>query len=83
MVAGDIGADSCGTPAVFGLVDPTKSSLVLEYEMNLFLWILYTKPLYCVLNFFEASIASVLAFLGCLDRGITLRHPCLFKSMYI
>ena len=30
----------------------------------------------CCLNFFEAAISSSLAFLGCLLRGITFRHPC-------
>lgn len=38
---------------------------------------------YGVVNFFEAAISSSLAFLGCLLRGITLRHPWRCRTRYI
>ena len=31
-------------------------------------------------NFFEAAISSSLAFLGCLLRGMTFRHPLVFDE---
>lgn len=81
MMTWYIRSDSFRTPAVFRLVDSSEPCFVLEHQPYSLLWILYTMLLYCTLNFFEASIASSFAFLGCLDRGITFRHPCLAKSM--
>lgn len=76
MMAGHTGTDSLLAPAIFRLVDPAKSCFVLEHKTDVLAAVDNGKILYCSVNFFEAAISSSLAFLGCLLRGITLRHPC-------
>lgn len=75
MVAGYTGAYPFPTPAIFRFVDSPKSSLILEHQANILAAVDNFQLSDCIINFFEASISSSLAFLGCLLRGITLRHP--------
>lgn len=74
---------SHGAPAPFGFVNSAKASFILEHQAYLFPGILGSRNLYGIVNFFEASIASSLAFLGCLLRGITFRQPCRCRTQYI
>ena len=74
-------ANSLCTPTLLWLVDSSKSSFVLKQETYTFIRILESQCSYSIVNFFEASIASSSAFFGCFARGITLRHPCLFRSI--
>lgn len=76
MVAGHTGTDPFPAPAVSWLVDPAKSGFILEHKADFPGVVDKLKFLYCGVNFFEAAISSSLAFLGCLLRGITFRHPC-------
>ena len=62
-------------------VDSSKSSFILEQKPHSLIRVLDDQILYGVVNFFEASIASSSAFFGCFALGITLRHPCLFRSI--
>ena len=75
MVTGYAGAYPFLTPAVFRLVYPSKSSLILKHQADFLSTVENFQILYRSFNFFEAAISSSLAFLGCLLRGITLRHP--------
>lgn len=83
MVAWHAGTYIFRTPTGFGLVYPSKSCFILKHDTDVLFCILYTKFLGYALNFFEASISASLAFFGCLDRGITLRHLCRFSTLYM
>lgn len=63
-------------PAVFGLVNTSKACLILKHQSYVLLRVGFFQLLDRSINFFEDAISSSLAFLGCLLRGITLRHPC-------
>lgn len=80
MVAWHTGPNPLLTPTVFGLVDPAKSSLILKHEPDVLPLVENFQVLDCSVNFFEAAISSSLAFLGCLLRGMTFRHPWRFST---
>ena len=70
-------------PASLRFIDSTKSCFILEHQSNLSFGVrlaLFSRFQHALLNFFEASHASSFAAFGCLDRGITFRHPCRFNS---
>ena len=75
MVAWYAGTKAILTPTIFGLVDAPQTSLILKHET----YFSVTCDIYFSgdkrFNFFEESISSSLAFLGCRLRGITFRHP--------
>lgn len=75
VVTGYTGTYPFLTPAIPGLIDTAKSSFILEHQTNLLPPVDNFQFFYGVVNFFEAAISSSLAFLGCLLRGITFRHP--------
>ena len=75
VVTGHTGAHPLFTPAVFRLVNPTEACFILEHQPNYFAAVDNFQFFDSGLNFFEASIVSSLAFLGCLLRGMILRHP--------
>lgn len=75
VVTGYTGTYPFLTPAVFGLVNSTKSSFILEHQANFLPAVDNFQFFYGVVNFFEAAISSSLAFWGCLLRGMILRHP--------
>ena len=74
--------ESLWTPAIFGRVDSAIASFILEHQphyASFFFWFFFdfgSQKRYCCVNFFEASIASSLALLGCWLRGIIFRQPC-------
>lgn len=76
MVAWNAGPDAFLTPAVFGLVNSAKTCLILEHKAHF-----STAPVEILqftdggFNFFEVSMTSSLAFLGCLLRGMTFLQP--------
>ena len=82
MVAWDSRSDSFPAPAAFRLVDPPESCLILEHQSNVLAWILGSDFGVQGFNFFEESCSSFVAAFGCLDLGITLRHPCRFITRY-
>ena len=64
---------------VFGFIDPAETSFILKHQA--YFW--STRFLhfgYGCFNFFEASIASSLAFFGCLDLGIIFLQPCRWST---
>ena len=76
MMAGYTGTNPSFTPAVFWLVDSSKASFILEHQTDCFSSVDNFQLFDSGFNFFEASMVSSSAFLGCLLRGITLRQPC-------
>ena len=81
MVARHAGAGSFFTPAVFGLVDPSETSFILEHQAHFstsssVIVDFCLQFLHFFFNFFEVTITSSLAFFGCLLRGITFLQPC-------
>ena len=81
VMTGDRRANALLTPAVFGLVDPSETSFILEHQAH------FSTAFTAVVdfliqfadfffNFFEIAMTSSLAFFGCLLRGITFRQPC-------
>ena len=82
MVAWDSWPDPFPAPAALGLVDPPESCLILEHQSDVLAWILGRDPGVQGFNFFEESCSSFVADFGCLDLGITLRHPCRFITRY-
>ena len=76
MVAWNAGPDAFLAPAVFRLVDPSEACFVLEHKAHF-----STAPVEVFqftdggFNFFEVSMTSSLAFLGCLLRGMTFLQP--------
>ena len=83
MVAGHRRSNSLCAPAAFGLVDPSKSRLILEHQPYCAcLPLLLAFIQHGLLNFFEALTASSSAAFGCFDRGDTFRHPFRFNTLY-
>ena len=81
MVARYTGPDPFFTPAVFGLVDSSKSCFILKHQphfstVSTAIVDFFVQFMNFCFNFFEVSMTSSLAFFGCLLRGITFRHPC-------
>ena len=81
MVARHAGTGSFFTPAVFGLVDPSETSFILEHQVyfstiSSAIVDFRLQFLHFFFNFFEVSMTSSLAFFGCLLRGITFLQPC-------
>lgn len=81
MVARHAGTGSFFTPAVFGLVDPSETSFILEHQayfstISSAIVDFRLQFLHFFFNFFEVSMTSSLAFFGCLLRGITFLQPC-------
>ena len=83
MVAGYTGAYTLLAPAIFGLVDPSEACFVLKHQANHFAAVDNFQFFDAGLNFFEASMVTSSAFLGCLLRGMTLRHPWRCRTKYI
>lgn len=77
MVTWNAGADAFFAPAVLGMVDAAEACLILEHKAHF-----STAPVEIFqftdggFNFFEVSMTSSLAFLGCLLRGMTFLQPC-------
>ena len=63
------------TPTIFRFVDSTKSCFVLKHQTYCGIVETFCFFFYDLFNFFEASIASGLAFFGCLLLGMIFRHP--------
>lgn len=76
MVTGNTGANPFLAPAVFGFVNASKTCLILKHQPYLLIRVVFFQFLDGRVNFFEDSMSSSLAFLGCLLRGMTFRHPC-------
>ena len=74
MMTWNCWTNSFCTPTVLWFIDSPKASFILKHQANLLFWILGCQNPYVVVNFFEASIASSLAFFGCRALGITLRQ---------
>ena len=78
------GGDSLSMPIVYKFGEDVyihdvvfnKASFILEHQTDCFSAVDNFQFFDSGLNFFEASMVSSSAFLGCLLRGITLRHPC-------
>ena len=83
MVAGNTRTAPFLAPAVFRLVDSSKAGLILKHEPYVLIFMGSFQFLDRRVNFFENSMSSLLAFLGCLLRGMTLRHPCRCSTQYI
>ena len=75
--------DSLFTPAVFRFIDSTKTRFVLKHQTHCGIVEFFRSFLYELFNFFEASIASGLAFFGCRLLGIIFLHPCRRSTKYI
>ena len=77
MVTWNAGSDAFFAPAVLGMVDAAEACLILEHKAHF-----STAPVEIFqfsdggFNFFEVSMTSLLAFLGCLLRGMTFLQPC-------
>lgn len=77
MVTWNAGSDAFFAPAVLGMVDAAEACLILEHKAHF-----STAPVEILqfadggFNFFEVSMTSSLAFLGCLLRGMTFLQPC-------
>ena len=85
MVTGHTGAYPFFAPAVFGLVDSSKSRFILKHQpylstISTAIVDFFVQFLDFCFNFFEVSMTSSLAFFGCRLRGITFRHPCRFNT---
>ena len=81
VMTGDRRANALLTPAVFGLVDPSETSFILEHQahfstISTAIVDFRLQFLHFFFNFFEVTITSSLAFFGCLRRGITFLQPC-------
>ena len=73
------------TPAVFGLIDSSESCFILEHKSYFLMWM--TRLVYIILqfadslvNFFEVSMTSSLAFFGCLLLGMTFLQPWRWRT---
>ena len=83
MMAGNTRTAAFLTPAVFRLVDSSKAGLILKHQPYVLILVGFFQFLDRRVNFFEDSMSSLLAFLGCLLRGMILRHPCRCSTQYI
>jgi len=71
-------------PAMLGLVDPSKASLILKHQPNPFAAVEnFSQFMDSSVNFFEASTASGFALFGCLLLGSFFDHPCRCSTKYI
>jgi len=77
-MAGNSRPQTGKTPAIFWLVDPSESGLILKHQAHpaggKFVEN-FGQFSDSIVNFFEASITSSLALFGCLLRGMTFRQP--------
>lgn len=76
MVAGNTRTTPFLAPTVFRFVDSSKACLILKHQPYVLISVSFFQFLDRRVHFFEDSMSSLLAFLGCLLRGIILRHPC-------
>ena len=83
MVAGNTRTAPFLAPTVFRFVDSSKPCFILKHQPYVLVTVVFFQFLDRRVNFFEDSISSLLAFLGCLLRGIILRHPCRCSTQYI
>ena len=83
MVAGNTWTAPFLAPAVFRLVDSSKAGLILKHQPYVLAFVDSFQFLDRKVNFFEDSMSSSLAFLGCLLRGMIFRHPCRCSTQYI
>lgn len=72
-------------PAVFGLIDSSEFCFILEHKSYFLMWM--TRLVYIILqfadslvNFFEVSMTSSLAFFGCLLLGMTFLQPWRWRT---
>ncbi len=81
MMAGNRRANSFSAPALFWLVDSPKTCFILKHQPDGFFFVENFRQ-FCdsCVNFFEVSMTSSLAFLGCRLLGITFRQPCLLNT---
>lgn len=80
MVAWHGWTNTLFAPAVLWLVDSAEPSLILEHQPHFlmrsaFLVDIICELVYSIVNFFEVSMTSSLAFFGCLLRGMIFLHP--------
>lgn len=76
MAARYRGSNSLAAPAVFRLIDPSETRLILKHEPNLSGAVDNFRQFSdSGVNFFEESISSGDALFGCLLRGMTFLHP--------
>ena len=76
MVAWNAGSDAFLAPAVFGLVNSAKTCLILEHKAHFSTALVEIFQFFdSDINFFEVSMTSSLAFLGCLLRGMIFLQP--------
>ena len=76
MVAWNAGSDAFLTPAVFWLVNSAKTCLILEHKAHFSTSLVEIFQFFdSDINFFEVSMTSSLAFLGCLLRGMIFLQP--------
>jgi len=61
-------------PAIFRLVNPSESHFILKHESHGTVCG-KLQAIYFVVNFFEVSMTSSLAFFGSLLCGMTFRQP--------
>ncbi len=79
VMAWNAGTLPLDRPTVFRLIDPTETSFILKHQA--YFWRTRFLHLgYGCFNFFEASIASSLAFFGCLDLGMIFLQPCRWST---
>lgn len=71
------------TPAVFRLVYATETGFILKDYSYSFIRVNVSNFFYFGVDFFEAWIASLFAFLRCLLSGILFLNSCLFNTYYI
>ena len=67
------------TPTTLRLVDASESCFILKHQPYVLARVLGYYFGVLSFNFFEESCSSWLAAFGCLDLGITFRHP--FRCM--
>ena len=80
MVAGYTGTGPFFTPAVFGLVDSSKTGFILEHQARLStvstaIVDFHLQFPHFFFHFVEAAMTSSLVFFGCLLRSITFLQP--------
>ena len=82
MVAGNTRTALFLAPAVFRPVDSPKAGLILKHQPYVLVFVGFFQFLDRRVDFFEDSMSSLLAFLGCVLRGMILRHPCRCSTQY-
>ena len=71
------------TPVVFWLIYTTETCFILKDYSYSFIRVNVSNFFYFGVDFFEAWIASLFAFLRCLLSGILFLNSCLFNTYYI